>query len=384
MSIVFLPIMALLSKIKDLLTLGSANLISSAIIGLFMLFLASFLAKESYGELGFFLSLANIGSVIAIMGVGATVVVYEAKNQNIFPASFVLVLISSAILSAVFFVLTQNAIASILLIGMTIFFIILQGLNGKKRYQAYSLNLVLRAVVFVPLSFALFQFFGINGILLGFFIASLLILKELKSLLKNKKIDFSILRSKFKFTSYNFGNRLSYVLLWYGDKLLIASMFDFSFLGSYYFATQFLMLLDTIPRALAQYLVPQESQGQKNKNLKIFSIVFASIVCVISILVAPIGITALLPQYQEIIVPIQVLSLAIIPLSISMIQQSEIFGRENSKFILIGSAFQTGLYLSLAVVLGLSYGLLGIAVGFLISAILRTIFNLFERKKITT
>jgi len=97
-SIVFLPIMALLSKIKDLLTLGSANLISSAIIGLFMLFLASFLAKESYGELGFFLSLANIGSVIAIMGVGATVVVYEAKNQNIFPASFVLVLISSAIL----------------------------------------------------------------------------------------------------------------------------------------------------------------------------------------------------------------------------------------------------------------------------------------------
>ena len=82
--------------------------------------------------------------------------------------------------------------------------------------------------------------------------------------------------------------------------------------------------------------------------------------------------------------PIQVLSFAIIPLSISMIQQSEIFGRENSKFILIGSAFQTGLYLSLAVVLGLSYGLLGIAVGFLISAILRTIFNLFERKKITT
>jgi len=45
----------------------------------------------------------------------------------------------------------------------------------------------------------------------------------------------------------------------------------------------------------------------------------------------------------------------------------------------MGSVFQSVLYLVLIVLLGSNYGLLGVAVGFLISAITRTIFNLFGR-----
>jgi len=371
--------MVLFNKIKDLLSLSSGNLISSLIYGLFWIFLASLFTNEEYGELGFFMSVAMVGSGIALLGLGGTILVYEAKNQNIFPASFVIVLISSTVASIVAFVLTQNVMASLLLFGLTIFLIILPVLNAKKRYTDYSIYLILRASITVVLSFTLFQFFGIHGILLGYFIAALIVIKELRSLLKNKKIDFSILRSKFNFAAFTFGSRVSEVLLRSGDKILIGSIFGFSMLGNYYFAFQAFMLLDTIPRSILQYLVPQEAEGKKNKKLKITSIIAASIISVISIILTPIGVMALVPQYQDSIIPIQILSVAIIPLSISGIQQSEFLGKENSKFVLMGSVFQSVLYFVLIVLLGSNYGLLGIAVGFLISASARTIFNLFGR-----
>jgi len=371
--------MALLNKIKDLLSLSSANIISSLIYGLFWIFLASVFTNEEYGELGFFMSVANVGSGIALLGLGGTILVYEAKKENVFPVSFVIVLISSTVVSIASFVLTQNILASLLLFGMTIFFVILNALNAKQRYRDYSIYLILRAIITIVLSFIFFQFFGIYGILLGYFIATLIIIKELRSLLKNKKISFSILRSKFNFTAFTFGNRVSQVLLMYGDKILIGSIFGFSMLGNYYFAFQVFMLLDNIPRSISQYLVPQEAEGKKNKKLKITSIIAASIISVIAIILAPIGIMALFPQYQDSIFPIQILSVAIIPLSISGIQQAEFFGRENSKFVLMGSIFQSVLYLVLIVLLGSNYGLLGIAIGFLISAIAITIFYLFGR-----
>jgi len=333
--------MALLNKIKDLLSLSSANIISSLIYGLFWIFLASVFTNEEYGELGFFMSVANVGSGIALLGLGGTILVYEAKKENVFPVSFVIVLISSTVVSIASFVLTQNILASLLLFGMTIFFVILNALNAKQRYRDYSIYLILRAIITIVLSFIFFQFFGIYGILLGYFIATLIIIKELRSLLKNKKISFSILRSKFNFTAFSFGNRVSQVLLMYGDKILIGSIFGFSMLGNYYFAFQVFMLLDNIPRSISQYLVPQEAEGKKNKKLKITSIIAASIISVIAIILAPIGIMALFPQYQDSIFPIQILSVAIIPLSISGIQQAEFFGRENSKFVLMGSIFQS-------------------------------------------
>jgi len=371
--------MVLFNKIKDLLTLSSANLISSLIYGLFWIFLASLFTNEEYGELGLFMSVARMGSGIALLGLGGAVVVYEAKNQNIFPASFVIVLISSTVASIVAFVLTQNILASLLLFGLTIFFITLRALIAKKRYRDYSTYLILRASITIALSFIFFQFFGIHGILLGYFIASLMVIKELRSLLKNKKIDFSILRSKFNFIAFAFGNRVSNLLLSSGDKILIGSIFGFSMLGNYYFAFQVFMLLDTIPKSISQYLLPQEAEGKKNKKLKITSIIAASIITVIGIILTPIGVTALVPQYQDSIIPIQILSVAIIPISISGIQRAEFLGKENSKFVLMGSVFQSGLYLVLIVLLGSNYGLLGAAVGFLISVIARTIFNLFGR-----
>ena len=333
------------TKLKNLLTLGSSNVFASIIGGLFWLYLASFLEKTEYGELGFLMSFATVASVVSLLGLGTVTVVYGAKNENVFPSSYILILISSSIVALFSYFLTHNVTISFLIIGMTSFELIIQGLLSKQRYNIFSKHLLIKATVSVTLALVFYQFLGINGILLGYFLGSLILLIELRPLLKNKKIEFSLLKPKIRFMLQAYATRLSLVIFWWGDKLLIGAWFGFTLLGSYYFAAQYLMLIDTIPRSIAQYLLPQESTGTKNKKIKILSILLASLIALISIIFVPFGIEAYFPQFEESIFPIQIMSIAIIPITISQIQMTEFLGKENSRIVLIGSVFQAGLYL---------------------------------------
>jgi O-antigen/teichoic acid export membrane protein len=317
---------------------------------------------------------------LVLLGMGVVIVVYESKKENIFPASFIMILISSAITSTVVFVLTQNLVVSLLIVGLTIFEIVLHGLLSKQSYGRYSKHLLLKAVVSISLAIILYQSLGINGILLGYFIGSILVLTELCSLMKNRKIEFSVLKPKIKFTIQAYFTRLSEVLFSYGDKLMIGSMFGFLMLGNYFFAAQYLFLMDAIPRSIAQYLLPQESEGKKNKKIKILSVIMAIFIVIISIIFVPVGVKAFFPKFEESIILIQIMSLAIIPTAIYQIQITEFFGKENSRVVMIGSVTQAGLFLLLVLILGQSFSLIGIAVGLVISAVFRTIFNLIANQ----
>ncbi len=370
-------------KIQEIITLSSANITAAIILGLFWLFLATYIEKIEYGELGYYMSIVNVGLAISMLGLRATVVVYGAKNENIFPVSFIIVLISSSITSVVTYFLTHNVAVSMLIIGMTIFFITVSGLNSKFRYMDISLHVIIRAIIAVVLALVFYQVYGIDGILLGYFLASFLILKELRSLVKNKEINFALLKSKIKFILHVWSNRLAGVLFWWGDKIIIGYLFGFSILANYHLAVQYVLLIDTIPRSISQYLLPQESSGEKNKKIKIFSIITSSIIAIISIILIPYVIDYFLAEYSDSILPMQILSTALIPLSISMIQQSEFLGRENSRFVLIGSVIQTGLYFTLIILLGETMGIIGFAIGFLISSIMRCIVNFVMGKKMS-
>ena len=151
-------------------------------------------------------------------------------------------------------------------------------------------------------------------------------------------------------------------------------------LASYQLAGQYLLLLEGIPRSIMVYLIPQESEGRKNKNIKIFAIVVSVLIATVSILAIPIAVVEILPDYEDAIIPIQILSLSVIPLTISAIQQSEFLGKENSKVVLIGGVLQSGLYLLFIPLLGNPFGLEGISIGLLVAAIIRTIYNFIIKK----
>ncbi len=361
--------------IKDLLTVGTSQFISQIILGLFWLYLASILSKSSYGELGFLMSIVNVAAVVSVLGLASTVVVYGAKKENVFPASLIIVLIVTSFTAIGTFFLFQNFAVSILVMGQAFFALMIAAINSQKRYGKLSGYRILRSIATIIFTLILYQYLGLNGIILGYFVATLFIVKEIFILFKGRKIDFSVLRSKIYFTTYSFINRLSNVFFYWGDKAIIGVIFGFSMLASYQLAGQYLLLLEGIPRSIMVYLVPQESEGRKNKNIKIFAIVVSVLIATVSILAVPVVVVEVLPDYEDAIIPIQILSLSVIPLTISAIQQSEFLGRENSKVVLIGGVLQSGLYLLFIPLLGNPFGLEGISIGLLIASIVRIIYN---------
>jgi len=374
--------MVLKKNFRDLITLGTSNLGASVILSFFWLFLASILAKTEYGELGFLMSIVNVGSAVALLGMRTTIVVFEAKNQNVFPSSFVVILISSSITAIVSFFLTNNVYISFLIVGLNIFFIILSGLNSQQKYNAFSKHKLIRSALTVIFALILYQIFGLNGIFLGYFLSTLLILKELKPLIKNKKLDFSILKTKSKFIIFSYSTSLSDVIFGWGDKMIIGILFGFSILGSFYFAFQYLLLLETFPRSLSIYFTPQEAMGKRNKNIKIFAVIIAGLITILSIFAIPYVINMFIPKYDDSIIPIQIMSLAVVPLSVIGIQQSKFFGKEHSREVLMGGLIQSGFYLALIILLGQNFGLIGLAFGFLLGVISRMIFNFIIGKKL--
>ncbi len=363
------------TNLKDFFSLGVSNLIASIIFGIFWIFIASIVTKNEYGELGFLMSIANVGFAVSMLGLGSTIVVYESKNERVFPASFVLGTLASVITAIIIYFFTQNIPVSILIIGMTLSSLILFGLNSRKKYSLFSVQVIIKAVSSLVLAILLYQFFGLNGILLGFFIGTLFLLKDLPGLMKNTKINFNLLKPKIHFILHNYAGRLSSVIFWWGDKLLIGILFGFSTLGSFHFAAQYMLLIESIPRSVGLYLLPQESEGLKNKNIKIIVILIAFFLTLLSIFVIPKLITIFLPEFQESILPIQIMSLSIIPITIFTIQQAEFLGKENSRVVLVGGIIQSVLYLILIIILGQLFGLTGIAIGFFLAMLVRVIFN---------
>jgi O-antigen/teichoic acid export membrane protein len=127
--------------------------------------------------------------------------------------------------------------------------------------------------------------------------------------------------------------------------------------------------------ALMVYLLPQESQGMRNRKLKKYSVLLSLVIVSLSIVIIPILIQTIFPMYEESIIPIQIMSIGIIPITISVIFESFFLGREQTQLVLIAISLQTGLYFLLIITLGNQLGLIGIAISFLISTIVRSIFS---------
>ncbi len=364
-----------LDKVKNFFTVGSGNFVASSISAIFWLYIASLMDQSEYGMLGFFISIATIAHAVSTLGLNRTIVVYEAKKENILSAAYTLGLISSSLTSIVVFVITQNISLSFLIWGMMIFLLKTSELNSKKLYSNFAKFRILRSILILILGISLFQIFGINGVILGFALSTLPALGGLYNYAKSKKVSMAVLKPKAKFMVTSWLTTLADLFYLWGDKIMIGSMLGFSVLGSYHLAFQYLLLLNTVPRAIFIYLLPQESEGKQNKKIKFFVVGVSCILTLISILMVPYAIDTLLPDYHESILPAQILSISIIPITIYAIFESKFIGREMPKIALIGTGMQTIIYFSLMILLAVDFGIIGIAIGFLVSTVARAIYS---------
>jgi len=361
-------------KIQDLSYLGSSNILGAIILSIFWIFLASLLGPENYGEISYLIAIANIVSVIAFLGAGQTITVYVAKGIRIENPIYVISLISSIVTSIVIFLILESIEVSLYVIGYVIFGLVTHELLGLKLFKIYSKLLILQRILTVGLALGFYFLIGLEGIVLGYAIAFLPFAFFLYKGFKESKLDFSILKPRLGFMMNNYGKDLAKILSRTIDKIIIFPIFGAVILGNYQLGFQVLVVLTLIPSIVYQYTLPRESSGDTNYKLQKGSIIVSIVLTGIIILFGPTMSNFFFPKFIDAINIIQIMSVAIIPISISYVFTSKFLAIEKSKFVIIGSGIFLIIQISLIFSLGKVFEITGIAMSLVIAASVETVF----------
>ena len=361
--------------------MGVATFISSGLGGLFWFYMASLMGTEAYGQVSYFIAIGIIGSRISLLGFGNTIMVYSAKGVKIQPPIYLIAIISSVITSLIlFFVFLYDAAISLYVIGFVIFSLITSDLLGRKQYRSYAKYLISQKIILIILSVSLYHLIGLNGVILGIAISflpySFVIYKEFK----NSKIDFSLIRNRAKFITNSYANDLTGVFGGYLDKLLIAPILGFALLGNYQLGIQFMLVFEIIPVMFYQYLLPKDARNESNTNLKKAIMLISVILCIVAIILSPVVIPILFPEFTEAVPVIQILSIAIIPFTAATILNSKFLGMEKTKFVLTGSIILISVQIPSIIGLAALYGINGAAVGLLLGNTCQAIYLILSYK----
>ena len=357
----------IITKFKDLTTLGFANILGTAISGVFWFYIAALLGTTHYGEVSYFIAIASIASTASLLGASTTVVVYTAKGEKILSSVFSITIISTLISSIALFLLFKNAGVSLYIIGSLIFGLSTADLLGQKLYKNYSKYLITQKLLFVGFALSFYYIIGPQGVILGYAVSFFPYLLRIYNGFKESKVAISSLKPHVGFMVNSYVLDLSRTFSGQTDKLIVAPLLGFSLLGNYQLGLQFLSLLSILPNIVYQYILPHDASGTSNKKLKKITIFVSVFLAILGIFLAPIVLPHLFPKFKESVGVIRIISLAIIPMSINLIYVSKFLGDGRSRTVLIGSGVYLVIQILSILTLGKTYGVNGVSGAFVLA-----------------
>ena len=376
--------MVFLQKIKELVTLGSGDVIGSALSAIFWFYLASQIKPDAYGEIHWFLSIAGFFSYMAMFGTLNTITVYTAKNIKIQSTLYLISLIASIILSLMVIIVFPGFYeidSAVILIAYVINTLAVGDLLGRKLYSAYSKYVLVQKGLTLGLGLIFFYSFGYESILFALGLSYVFYVKRIFMVFRTQKINFNLVKERLGFITNNY-IMLNVVLLnGQIDKLIIAPLLGFALLGNYSLALQGVGILLIFSSIFYKYILPQDSSRKNTGTLKIFGILVSIPISLVGIFLGPILIEEFFPKYIETVDAIQIMSLVIVPTIIALIFESQFLGSEKSRVVLIGNAISTVILISGMIVLGLNFGIIGLAWSLVLATSTKTIFFLFAYYK---
>ena len=359
---------------KNLTAVGISNVIANGISGIFWIYLASLLGVEGYGELGYLLAIMGTIGSLASFGTINTLIVYVSKGEKIQATIFFIVLISATIIGIISYFVFQNEAIAIYPLGYVIFSSVLFDLLGRKSFVNYGKYMIVQRVIMVSLALLLYQQYGINGIVLGYSLSFFPFIFLMYRGFKESRIDFSILRGKTVFITNNYVTHVLKIIYLNIDKLMIFPLFGTMVLGPYQLGFQIFSIAMLLPNIVIQYTLPHDAIGAKNIKLKKIAVIVCIIITVLAILGAPIIIPEIFPEFKESVEVVQIMSLALIPSSLSVLYSSELLGTERSRIVLFGAIIGISVIVIGIFTLGKHYGLVGLTASFVIAKIAEFLF----------
>ena len=367
---------------KDLLSIGTANLFGSGISAIFWFSLASLINPEEYGQIHYFLAIAGMAQLLSLISTTNALQVYVAKNIKIHSTLFFISIIAGIVSSLVVFLFFSRTDTSLLVLGYIIFELSNGFLLGKKLFSNYAKFFLTQKILTVIFGFGLYFTFGVDGIIFGLVLSYVPYIWILVNEFRNTRIDFSLLKPRKGFLINNYGINISSAVGGQMDKLIIAPILGLELLGNYSLAMQFAVILMLLPTTVFKYLLTQDSSGKNTKNLK-KNTIFASVgLATFGIVILPMIIPILFPNYIDTVIAIQIISVAIIPSTIGIFYDSKLLSIEKSKFLVIGKGIGLFTMISGFVILGPIYGIIGLAVTLVVSSCLQTLVVIIASKTI--
>lgn len=363
-----------ISKFKDLSIVGASNLIGNVISAVFWLVLASLMESEQYGEINYFIAIASVASAISFLGAGNALMVFSAKEKKIESPILIVTTIASIITSLVVFTLFSNIAISLYIIGYIIFNHLLYETLGKKLYPSYAKYYLIQRILLIGFAFGLYFVIGPIGVVLGYAFSFMpFIIKRYKSYRVSKK-EFSLLKEKIPFMRDSYGHSMLSVLGTYADKLIVAPLFGYSFLGNYQLSFQILMILTMISGIVFSYLLPQEASGRPHRKLWLITILIVLVSSILTIVLAPSILPILMPKYAPAIDLIQIMSIAAVSMTITLRYISKFLGEEKSKIVIIGKAIYLTSHIIGIFSIGTEFGIQGVAISFVIASSIEALY----------
>jgi O-antigen/teichoic acid export membrane protein len=359
-------------------TLGG---LSTSILGaLFWFILASILNVSSYGLVNYYIALANIFAGIGTIGLNITVTTYLAKGETklLYEANSLSLISGIAVALALSFLQWASAILSTALI---FFSMTLAEMLGRKTYREYAFTSIGQKIAQITLSFILYFQIGIIGIILGYFLGSLLFSYKYLLSLRNFTFKFNNIKEKRNFTLHSYG----YTLIGRNisnqlDKIIIGAIFGYYALGLYQLGFQFLMFLSIIPVSLQKYLLPEESSGNSKHQVKLIGLVLSTVASIALFALSPYVVTRFFTAFTDAIPIVSLMSISVIPSTITAILTATFLGNEKSKVVFTaGIIYITSLITSL-IIMGTIMGVLGLAIAITTAKTIQAIHLILKRK----
>ena len=359
---------------NGIISIGFSDIVGSGIASIFWLYIASVIEPEAYGEIHYFLGIAGMAQIISMIGSSHALTVYSAKKEKVQSTLFLLSIIPTIISSVIIVIIFYRIDSALLVFGYVIFESVNAVTLGRKYYRKYAKIILIQKSLTITLGISFFYLFGAEGVIFALsltFIPHIFVfIKEFK----RTKIDFSLLNQKKGFVMNNYLTTLSGSFGGQIDKIILAPLLGFTLLGNYSLALQIFTILVIFSSIVFKFLLPQDSSGNSSKSIKKYTILVSIVISVFGVVVVPKLIPIFFIKFIQTVDAISIVSLAIVPETITMLLTSKMLGQEKSRFILIAKLISLGIMIIGFIVLGPIYGIVGLAFVIVAASIIQVIF----------
>ena len=362
------------NSLKSLSAIGFSDIIGTGIVAFFWFYLATLMDAATYGELHYFIAIAGFAYTISMIGTRDVVTVYVSKKIKITPTLFLLTVGAGTVAAVVVFSFFYRADAAFLVLAFIINDLAIGYILGQKLFNSYAKYILTQKILTLVLGLGFYYIFGIEGIIFALALSYIHFTIFIFRGFREEKINSPLLASRSRFIITNYSLNLFGGFRNHLDKIIIAPILGLTLLGNYALALQIWAILILFSNIIFRYILTHDASGNPNNRLKLFTFFSSIAIAIFGITILPLIIPEFFPKYTGTVNAIQIMSICVIPATVGQIYTSKLLGAEKSRTLIFARTISASSFLIAMLLLGLTYGITGVAAAFVLSSTLQAAY----------